>query len=279
MPDQEQASGSEQLLAGGNMGPVSRRGDVVLRVSGPWTPAVHRLLAHCRERGLSGVPEPRGIELDAAGRREVLEYLEGDVPAYPMPAWLWADAGLDSAVDLLRRFHLASATADRTGPWRSPVREPVEVVCHNDAAPYNMVFRDGRAVGLIDLDHAAPGPRIWDLAYLAYRIVPITTDRADGFTDTERDARLDRLLDRYAGDDGPRYSRQDLLAAVADRLDALAEFSDAKAVELGRPELADHARQYERDAAAVRTRVSPSSSPSRVPAGTGRGSPAGTAGR
>ncbi|GGC79209.1 hypothetical protein GCM10011512_02340 [Tersicoccus solisilvae] len=245
----------EEVLAGGNMGPVSRRGDVVLRTAGAWTPAVHRLLAHCRAHGMDGVPEPRGVEpgVGESAEREVLEYLDGEVPAYPMPGWVWRAAALDSAVDLLRRFHAASATADRTGPWRSPGREPVEVVCHNDAAPYNMVFRDGTAVGLIDLDFASPGPRIWDLAYLAYRIVPLGTDRADGFTDAQRDDRLDRLLDRY-GDRGVRYDRADLFTAVADRLEELAVFSAAKAVELGRPELAEHARGYERDAAYARTR-------------------------
>lgn len=244
----------ERVLAGGNMGPVSRRGDVVLRVAGSWTPAVHRLLAHCRDQEMDGVPEPRGVETDERhGEREVLEYLEGDVPAYPMPAWSWAPEALDSTVALLRRFHLVSATADRTGPWRSPVHDPVEVVCHNDAAPYNMVFRDGRAVGLIDVDHASPGPRIWDLAYLAYRIVPLTTDRADGFTDAQRDARLDRLLSTYAE---PAITADRLLATAAERLDELAVFSVAKAVELDKPELADHARLYESDAMAIRARLS-----------------------
>ncbi|MEH0108816.1 phosphotransferase [Tersicoccus sp. MR15.9] len=253
VPEPELELVPEQRLAGGNMGPVSRRGDVVLRTTGPWTPAVHRLLAHCRAQGMDGVPEPRGVETDDQhGERERLEYLPGDVPAYPMPAWLWAQEALDSATDLLRRFHAASATADRTGPWRSASHEPVEVLCHNDAAPYNMVFRDGRAVGLIDADHASPGPRVWDLAYLAYRIVPLTTDRADGFTDAQRDARLDRLLARYGE---PAVTADVLRETTAERLDELAVFSVQKAVELDNPELAEHAALYERDALAIRARI------------------------
>ena len=47
------------------------------------------------------------------------------------------------------------------------------MICHNDYAPYNLVFRDGRLVGVIDFETAAPGPRAWDLAYLAYRLVPL----------------------------------------------------------------------------------------------------------
>lgn len=230
-------------LAGGNMGPVTRRGDHVLRTAGEWTPAVHRLMRYCRERGLTEVPEPHGILDDG---REQIDFIPGEVPNYPIPAWAWSLETLQASADLLRRFHEASRDADRTGPWRSPVREPVEVVCHNDFAPYNLVFEAGRPVGVIDFDFAAPGPRIWDVANLAHRIVPLTTDRADGFTDSERLDRLDALLASY-GD----FAAGEVLAKVADFLGFLADFSDAKAVELGNPELHDHAALYRRDIALV----------------------------
>ena len=51
---------------------------------------------------------------------------------------------------------------------------------------------------MIDFDFASPGPRLWDLAYLAYRIIPLSTDHADGFSGgEERETRLDRLLQTY----------------------------------------------------------------------------------
>ncbi len=37
-----------------------------------------------------------------------------------------------------------------------------------------MVFHQGNLRGLIDFDTASPGPRVWDLAYLAYQLVPFT---------------------------------------------------------------------------------------------------------
>ena len=51
---------------------------------------------------------------------------------------------------------------------------PAEVVCHNDFAPYNVVFDDGGPVGVIDWETAAPGARVWDVAYAAYRWVPLS---------------------------------------------------------------------------------------------------------
>ena len=55
------------------------------------------------------------------------------------------------------------------------MRAPVEVICHNDFATYNLVFDGENVVGVIDWDFASPGPRLWDIAYLAYRIVPLSS--------------------------------------------------------------------------------------------------------
>jgi hypothetical protein len=81
-------------------------------------------------------------------RHEMLGFIHGDVPAYPMPDWVWGDQTLVSSARLLRRLHDATVGCDPSGPWRSPVHEPAEVICHNDFAPYSCVFEDGRAVGV-----------------------------------------------------------------------------------------------------------------------------------
>lgn len=245
MSDQDDGhQGDREVLSGGNLTPVVRVGDTVHREAGEWTPAVHRLLTHVREAGLTQVPRVHGTTADG---HEVLDYLPGDVPGYPMPEWVWGSPALVSSARLLRRLHAATVDADRTGPWRSTNHEPAEVVCHNDFAPYNLVFHDGVAVGVIDFDHASPGPRLWDLAYLAYRIVPLTTDRGDGFTAAERAARVRILLQEY----GAAASPAELVDVVVRRLLELADYSETMAVSLGRPELADHAALYRADAAAL----------------------------
>ena len=147
------AGEDEEVLTGGNMSTVVRRGATVRRTAGPWTPTVHRLLEHLHAAGATGLPRPLGV--DGQGR-EVLTYLPGTVPAYPMPRWLWAEQVLLDAGARLAEVHRASAGFDRTGAvWQLPAHEPAEVICLNDVAPYNMVFDQAhRLVGLIDVDVA-----------------------------------------------------------------------------------------------------------------------------
>ncbi len=148
-----------------------RIGDTVRRLSHSWSPRVHDLLVRLRDTEFDGAPHPLGI--DEHGR-DVLTYLPGDVGHYPWTPEVSSEAALTSAGHLLRRFH--DATAEVAGTWldgwRWPPREPVEVICHNDCAPYNCVYDGDRAYALIDFDTAGPGLRSWDLAYALYRFAP-----------------------------------------------------------------------------------------------------------
>lgn len=239
---------AETRLPGGGMGGAVRAGDTVRRAGGPWTPTVQRLLAHLRAAGVPGVPEPLGV--DDRGR-DVTGLVPGEVPAYPLPAWVWHDDVLADAAALLRRVHDASASFDRTGAtWRLPEHDPAEVVCHSDTSPDNMVFRDGRPVALIDWDTAAPGPRTWDLAYLAYRLVPLGPAGADAVPVplAERRRRLELLCREYGG-----VRPRDVVPVVPVRLRELARFTRSRAD--GDERLLGHVGLYLDDAAWVEARA------------------------
>lgn len=239
---------SEEKLGGGNSNEVSRIGDRVHRRAGSWTPAVHRLLGLLRAQGIREVPEPIGF--DERGR-EILTFMPGEAGNYPLPDWLWTPEIVDEAGKLLRRIHDASIPLvdDESLIWGMPCHEPAEVICHNDAAPYNMTFENGRLTGLFDFDTASPGPRIRDLAYLAYRLAPLAGDTEDcGLSRGERLERADRLIAAY----GIPFSRLEVLEHIAIRLEELAIYTEKRAEETGHPDFVHHARMYREDARQMR---------------------------
>jgi aminoglycoside phosphotransferase (APT) family kinase protein len=46
-------------------------------------------------------------------------------------------------------------------------------ICHNDLGPFNVVFKRGRPIAIIDWDNACPGPRMWDVACALWRFTPL----------------------------------------------------------------------------------------------------------
>jgi hypothetical protein len=170
----------ELRLDGGtaNRGLVVRVGDTVRRPQTAGSAAVHDLLRHLEDVGFDGAP--RYLGQDAEGR-EVLSYIDGDVATVPYPAWSMADDALASVARLLRRYHAAARTfrgAAHRWASRVPAAYRQGLVSHNDPNLDNVVFRDGRAVALIDFDLASPGSVLWDAALAARLWVPLR-DPAD----------------------------------------------------------------------------------------------------
>src|ERR1700678_4575096 len=164
-------------LPGGtaNRGLVVRVGDTVRRPTAPCWLATHALLAHLAKVGFDGAP--RVLAADAT--IETLTYIDGQAAVPPLAEDTLTDAALVSVADLLRRYHLAAASFDPAGyswPRPIPARFRTGLVSHNDAHPANLVFRDGRAVALIDFDWAGPGSAIWDFAAAARNWASLADD-------------------------------------------------------------------------------------------------------
>lgn len=246
-------------LAGGNMNDVERSGDTVLRNAGPWTRTVHRYLRYLAVAGIDWAPRPLGVE----GGRERLSFVEGEVPLYPLPAWVWSDSVLEEGARRLRALHDASIGFGVDGAvWQAPAKVPAEVICHNDFAPHNLAFVDGALVGAIDFDMCSPGPRLWDIAYFATRVVPLTAvtpEGAPGMDDARR--RVELLLRRYGSD----ASWADVVRVAVVRLHDLAEMSIGKAEELGKPHLLEEAAEYTADARFLRDLLDRDARPAALP--------------
>ncbi|WP_323671351.1 phosphotransferase [Candidatus Poriferisodalis multihospitum] len=195
----------EELLSGGlaNAGAVVRSGPHVLRPATPYTPSIHRFLASLERSGFEGASVPVGLDPDG---RERLSFIDGDVPVPPYPDWAQSDSVLASAADLMRCFHTAASGFDPSPmAWNTELADPAGgmVVCHNDVCLENVVFRDGRAVALIDFDFAAPGRPLFDLACFARMCVPIDDDMSAsrlGWHDADRGPRLRLVAESYGLD-------------------------------------------------------------------------------
>lgn len=211
----------EQPLYGGtaNRGRVIRIGDTVRRPMRPASAATHALLRHLEAVGFGGAPRLLGV--DERGR-EVLSYIEGEAVVPPYPAWAMTDAALVSVAHLLQDYHEATVgfRAD-LHVWSDAVprrfRGDDGVTTHNDPNLDNVVFRDGRAVALIDFDLASPGSRTWDVACAARLWAPL---RSDGdITDARRGtgiARFRRFVDAYGLADEERPLVIDAVPATHD---------------------------------------------------------------
>ncbi|WP_308800109.1 phosphotransferase [Streptomyces sp. UH6] len=237
MEDREVSLEDREVFLGG-VNPVVREGDVVRRPAGEWSPTVQRLLAHLRRAGFAGAPRPYGISGD--GTEERVAFLPGEVGHDFGAPQVRSDASLTAMARLLRAFHDATQDFPRhpDDVWQLPPREPAEVICHGDAATYNTVFAGGLPVALIDFDTAHPAPRLWDVAYTAYRFVPLYAPDEEALTLPVPEAlrRLRLFADAY-GLSGAE--RAELPAVTAERLRALVDWMHAHAA-AGHPAFARH---------------------------------------
>jgi Ser/Thr protein kinase RdoA (MazF antagonist) len=226
----------EHPLVGGmdpNAG-VVRVGDTVRRPASPSSGAVRALLLHLETVGFDGAP--RFLGTDEKGR-DVLTFLDGDVPLPPYPSWALTDTALDDLGRLLRRFHDATAGFDSssTSGWSTEWSDPGggPMVCHNDLFPENVVFRDGRVVAFIDFAMAAPGRPLWDLAIAAQEWAPLHApgSRLNHPDDLDGVRRTGRLARAYGLD--PREAEQLIDVIAEERAHSLAHVRDEAAA--GRP--------------------------------------------
>jgi hypothetical protein len=164
---------AEEPLPGGAVTAVTRAGNTVRRTPPPDPAFVHALLRLFERRGWDGAP--RFLGTDERGR-EVVSFLDGHVAWQPVqPPGVTGPASLARVAELVREFHDLTAG--------TPLAAGCEVVCHNDLAPQNTVYRDAggglRPVAFIDWDIAAPGARIHDLAHVCWQYVGLGPGIAD----------------------------------------------------------------------------------------------------
>ena len=197
-----------ELLAHDGVSEMWRTGRTVRRPCRPFTATVQALLGHLRSQGIDFVPGPLGYDDEG---REVLSFVEGDVPTDPPPDTVWGAEVLVALAGLIRRLH------DAAEGWRPPtdatwgsipgqqhVAVPAlftrpELVAHQDYCPGNVVFRSGLPAAVIDFDLARPTSRVADCVNAGYWWVPLVdpADRRPAARDLDAGHRLRVFADAY----------------------------------------------------------------------------------
>jgi hypothetical protein len=180
----------EHVLTGGTVSHgVVRVRDTVRKPAGPHTVAVEAFLSYLNAAGFSGAPKTLGR--DELGRH-VLEYVPGEI-AYDLPP-MDLD-GLHRVGGLIRELHDISEgfRPPLDAQWDAVIpADREDLICHHDLARWNLVCASDRWV-FIDWDGAAPGSRLWDLAWSVTSFVPL-----DPGGDPAKDApRVRALADGY----------------------------------------------------------------------------------
>ncbi|MFC7371606.1 aminoglycoside phosphotransferase family protein [Fictibacillus iocasae] len=226
---------NEERLAGGNVSSVYRVENTVRRELKPNSKNVHTLLNHLENNGFHYAPKFLGI--DEKGR-EMLSFIEGEAGTYPLKEYMWSDDVLKDIAAVLRLYHDTVSDFPLNETWKpiDHTPEPFEVLCHNDFAIYNMIFKHKMMAGIIDFDVAGPGPRLWDIAYALYTCVPLSrfyyTETGDTvfYQSSQHANRIKRRVKLFFESYGEKRNER-YLEMVLLRLEGLCKTIERKAME------------------------------------------------
>jgi len=189
------------IMGGGKVNTVFRKGNLVKRRLGSWSPAVHQLLYWLKVQRFCSVPELLGV----TDNEEILSFLDGEPVLRPWKKSIQCNQWIIELGTWLRHYHDAVQAFELQDGvsfiWGPKKTKQGMVVCHGDLGPWNCIQKNGHLIGVIDWDLARFGYPLDDLAQLALEAIPLrqSTEQTMGAKPDKQILwqRLELLCDSY----------------------------------------------------------------------------------
>lgn len=156
----------------GTLSEVYTNGQSIARRMGPHSVAIHQLLKHFEQRGITRVPRL----LSTAGSFEVLSLLPGAPIARPWPAAALSLELIRDVGALVRKLHESTRDfrlSEDVAFVGGNTNSHGSVVVHGDVGPWNTLLHNGQLSGIIDWDMACFGDPITDVVGIAVEFGPL----------------------------------------------------------------------------------------------------------
>ena len=143
---------------------VYKKDNMVIRPLEKWSKNIHLLMDHFYNNGL---PISKLIKIDQ--KYEYTEYINGEM-IHPNK---WTDEGLFEIGKLIKNLHDMAKKFEHNNnmDWKQwYLRElgKPEICSHGDIAPWNIITKENKIIGLIDWECAGPIDPIIELARVCW---------------------------------------------------------------------------------------------------------------
>jgi thiamine kinase-like enzyme len=175
---------------------VYRKNNMVMRPLEPWSENIHLLINHLYNKGL---PVPKVIRTDDT--HEYLEYINGEL----VDPYKWTNEGLYEIGKLVRNLHDGAKDFINKNmewkPWYLRELGTLELCGHGDIAPWNIITKDGKPIGIIDWECAGPIDPTIELARVCWLFPQLHDDDLGKLYELpsaqERGKQIKIILDAY----------------------------------------------------------------------------------
>lgn len=170
-----------KFSSGESTNEVFRIGNIVYRTRGKNSKLTHQIYKELENAGFAYSPKLLGID---DYNREMISFIDGDNISDENLSF---DIAID-AIRILRQFHDIFSNSE--------INEGEETICHMDYAPWNVLIKDGKIVGIIDFDDARPGNRLTDLVYASWTFLKLGHSNLNKSVETQIDE-ISGLIEAY----------------------------------------------------------------------------------